>query len=650
MKTKEELTPHVVAVTALAVFIVLGLACASKPSAAETATAQAPAAERQDIVQEGTGVSWNLSPGGVAWYSVRATVNGPITVETSGNTDTVLEAYDDPPSHIIVSDDNGGQGRNARVQINAVAGRTYFFKVRGNNRNVNGFFGITAVSPAGSLDITVVSPVWEETARQEREERQRQEELARQEREEQRRQVVQTSTELPLGGAGVSGNLSPGTEVWYNVRATENDRIIVETSGNINTYMEAYDESHYIFASDNDSGQGSNARLQINAIAGRTYLFKVRGFDGIVSGSFGIVAATPAQMEAARQARGHVSLYSAYTGTVLVNGTETEFRVEAGQEVAVTIENARGNEYTLAVREPSGTVRQASSRVKIEQGTTYQAQVLDPNPPPNPADDFDIIQNAQGGITITGYKGTRKQVVIPTTIHGVRVTAIGGSAFSDKGLFSVTLPDTVTEISNDGDGPVQGGAFSGNPTLTRVSLGSGLKIIGTLSFAGANLGELALPAGVTDIGNYAFSGSGLTKITLPASLKLIGESAFYGNRLESVTIPNGVTMIGGDVGRPVGADATSVFWGNPITTVVIPASLAAYSEQTSSGFWGSVTRQTAGIRSNAFRDCPITRITLPANMDDRNMRTFEEGLRNFYTSQNKAAGTYVKNGPIWTRQ
>ena len=29
---------------------------------------------------------------------------------------------------------------------------------------------------------------------------------------------------------------------------------------------------------------------------------------------------------------------------------------------------------------------------------------------------------------------------------------------------------------------------------------------------------------------------------------------------------------------------------------------------------------------------------------------FEEGFVNFYLSQNRAAGTYVKRGPIWTRE
>jgi len=37
-------------------------------------------------------------------------------------------------------------------------------------------------------------------------------------------------------------------------------------------------------------------------------------------------------------------------------------------------------------------------------------------------------------------------------------------------------------------------------------------------------------------------------------------------------------------------------------------------------------------------------------MHDRNLDSFEESLRNFYVGQRKAAGIYIKRGPIWSRQ
>jgi hypothetical protein len=69
----------------------------------------------------------------------------------------------------------------------------------------------------------------------------------------------------------------------------------------------------------------------------------------------------------------------------------------------------------------------------------------------------------------------------------------------------------------------------------------------------------------------------------------------------------------------------------------------------------------------AFQHCPnITRITLPANVDERTFaggtlvwetssgnhirtyKAFDEAFVNFWKSQGKKGGTYVKNGPIWT--
>ena len=223
------------------------------------------------------------------------------------------------------------------------------------------------------------------------------------------------------------------------------------------------------------------------------------------------------QEEAARRTRGNVNLYSAYAGTVLVNGGATQFTVEAGKYVNVTIEDAIGKEHTIAVRDSGGTVRQASAKVNITSDATYYpASILDPNPPPNSGDDFNITQNAQGSVTITGYTGTRVQVVIPQTIEGIRVTEIGGSAF-----------------------------------------------IGDL--LGKRLFSVVIPNGVTSIGREAFAYNLLASVTIPNSVTTIGSRAFaYNYQLTSVTIGNGVTSIGDEA-----------FGYNPITTITIPANVRA---------------------------------------------------------------------------
>ena len=114
-------------------------------------------------------------------------------------------------------------------------------------------------------------------------------------------------------------------------------------------------------------------------------------------------------------------------------------------------------------------------------------------------DDFEIRQNAQGGITITQYIGAATEVVIPRTIEGIRVTEIGQQAFSSSiyastrryhsdPLIRVVIPDTVTSIRQ-------------------------------MAFAGNELTNIIIPSSVTDIGAMAFDPNPLTSITLPANLE-----------------------------------------------------------------------------------------------------------------------------------
>jgi len=62
-------------------------------------------------------------------------------------------------------------------------------------------------------------------------------------------------------------------------------------------------------------------------------------------------------------------------------------------------------------------------------------------------------------VTITGYKGSSKNVVIPEKVGGLPVGAIGERAFRDKQLISVVIPNSVTHIGDR--------AFSTNQ-LTRL--------------------------------------------------------------------------------------------------------------------------------------------------------------------------------------
>ena len=102
--------------------------------------------------------------------------------------------------------------------------------------------------------------------------------------------------------------------------------------------------------------------------------------------------------------------------------------------------------------------------------------------------------------TITGlgtYSATG-QLVIPSTVDGHPVVAIGNNAFEYRyGLTSVTIGNSVITIGHL--------AFKGCSVLTSLTIGSGVTSIGHDAFAYCSgLTSVTIPASVTSIGYYAF--------------------------------------------------------------------------------------------------------------------------------------------------
>lgn len=68
-------------------------------------------------------------------------------------------------------------------------------------------------------------------------------------------------------------------------------RMIMETSGNTDTYMELYDAgSREMLAENDDGGSGTNARIRHSMEAGRRYIVKVRGYGSDDTGRYGFRA------------------------------------------------------------------------------------------------------------------------------------------------------------------------------------------------------------------------------------------------------------------------------------------------------------------------------------------------------------------------
>ncbi|MCL2213741.1 MAG: hypothetical protein FWC06_00895 [Treponema sp.] len=92
--------------------------------------------------------------------------------------------------------------------------------------------------------------------------------------------------QLPVG-LSINGNLSSGQEIWYSVRNTEAGFLIIETQGDIDTYLTVYDDQRNLVA-ENDDWNNLNARVQLTAPADTSYLVRLSGY-GSANGPYRIV-------------------------------------------------------------------------------------------------------------------------------------------------------------------------------------------------------------------------------------------------------------------------------------------------------------------------------------------------------------------------
>ena len=161
-----------------------------------------------------------------------------------------------------------------------------------------------------------------------------------------------------------------------------------------------------------------------------------------------------------------------------------------------------------------------------------------------------------GKATITDVDiGISGDVIIPSTLGGYPVIAIGDEAFADcVYMTSVIIPEGVTSTGLF--------SFSNCVYLTEIVLPDSLVSIGELSFnACMTLKNITMPENLLYIGKQAFNGClSLTEISIPKAVKNIDHMAFsacvslrkaaiyneettFGDVVfNTYMIPNGVTM------------------------------------------------------------------------------------------------------------
>jgi hypothetical protein len=179
-------------------------------------------------------------------------------------------------------------------------------------------------------------------------------------------------------------------------------------------------------------------------------------------------------------------------------------------------------------------------RWRLPPGSSWLLPFLLLSAPPLTLQAQFIYTINNGAVTITGYTGPIGAVIIPDSIAGFPVTAIGANAFYHCNILTdVTIPNRVINIGNS--------AFSGCLFLTRVTIGTRVTVIGDNAFNDCErLTSVMLPDSVTSIGNSAFYQCfNLTNIATGSGLASIGDAAFmYCEKLTSLRLPQSVTHIG----------------------------------------------------------------------------------------------------------
>ena len=231
-----------------------------------------------------------------------------------------------------------------------------------------------------------------------------------------------------------------------------------------------------------------------------------------------------------------------------------------------------------------------------------------------PRYDYTVSKNAQDEdvATITKYYGSVAAIIVPDTIDGYPVVAIGEGAFrGNKYLTAILIPDCITSIDDyafadtnldslvlpaelnslgrcilsgnkgvteivipktlsstgssysnliEGDGPFA------ESNVQKATIESGMTVIPEHLFhKNSTLTSVEIPDTVTGISRYAFTQTSLTSIKIPDTVTRIGESVLAYTKLTELKLPSNIEYLG-----------RAILGGNKgVTEIVIPKTLSS---------------------------------------------------------------------------
>lgn len=283
----------------------------------------------------------------------------------------------------------------------------------------------------------------------------------------------------------------------------------------------------------------------------------------------------------------------------------------------------RGEYYYQVIIEDIYGNRQSSELFSFEKGEPYETVT-------EKTDSGSLTYRLYADrAEVESYEGTDSRLAIPASFRDVPVTLIREEAFP----YSVVVEEVVIE---NPDIDIDSSAF-GSAKIGKITLPEGMKVIGEKAFLGCCAREIVIPATVETIERHAFMRCGsLTELRIPPGVKEIGMGAFSG------TIPeNGISFTGENEKYKIENDyllskdgkvAYACFEESEICTIpdgvteiaswcCIGAPVKRFNGQQEPqdvGYWVMGVRLPDSlriIRSDAFRNCMLTELTIPDSVE-----------------------------------
>ncbi|MDR0463501.1 MAG: hypothetical protein LBG94_00120 [Treponema sp.] len=190
-------------------------------------------AQNAQELRIGSSLSGNIAAGQEIWYGVAAAQDGLLVVQTTGDTDTFLEAYD-AGGNFISENDDGPNEYNASLILSVKHGNNYFFRLTGYDESISGPYKISASYFA--------------------------------------------LTQLNAGGSH-SGNITDWDYKYFIFTAPRNGSLTIETSGSTDTYLCLYDENLEFLDYDDDGAEFPNDRIVHQVTSGKTYYIELGVYE-----------------------------------------------------------------------------------------------------------------------------------------------------------------------------------------------------------------------------------------------------------------------------------------------------------------------------------------------------------------------------------